>query len=67
MEAKIEGLEELKAVADMLNGALPALNKFVKINEHLIPEEHRHVLSGIDKMSLPELEKLSKQIDGLSA
>lgn len=67
MEAKIEGLEDLKSVADMLSGALPALNRFVKINAQLVPEEHRHLLEGLETKSLAELEALNSEIEKLSA
>lgn len=67
MEAKIQGLEEIKQVADMLSGALPAIDKFIKMNKSLIPDEHKHLLEGLEKKSMPELEQLKSEIEKLSA
>lgn len=67
MEAKIEGIEDLVKVGNELSNTLGLLNKFVSTNIKLIPEEHRHLLEGIDKKSLSELENLKSQIDKLGA
>lgn len=67
MEAKIQGLEILLKVSEALSESTKELDTFVKLNKGIIPDEHKHLLEGIDKKSISELEKLKDEIDKLGA
>lgn len=67
MGAKIQGLEDLLKIAGDLQGTVNDLDKFVNLNKALIPNEHKHLLDGINTKSVAELEKLKNEIDKLGA
>ena len=67
MVHKVEGLEELIKAGEMLSGVLPVLDKFVQANKHIIPDEHKHLIEGLNTKSMAELENLQKEINKLSA